>query len=667
MERTNIVFYENFIDENIISSRLDLKQGKWLFINIKEFKEKKNIYQRFYENEFLSISFFKKLINRFKIIKKVIEKVFYKKEKTNETLINQSLLDFKQIQHSQLTEFASPEIYKKIESLTVEFFDKIKEKTLIKERFQYDNISLYEINRLEFVNFYHENLLNLFSVNKLIETLQPHKIYLLPSLKILNILIVNSVAKKEKIPVIKFNKEIIENRRIFFKSLKNTFRLLLERIWYWNAWKLLNRKSIKLKYINGNKKINFIFTHYKNHFPTLLPLLKELNVKTGIINILYVPHKLFSYSKLQIKRANLENVKILPYSFKNYGTFRRRYKLLKKNLFHLVKPSSFADIKYELINFSSLIKISFLFLHEKLVQSLQYLENIKQILKALKPDMICMFSGNDPIDLLGTHISKRMNLPSLFIPHAIGRISYEYSAFEQDYIVCAGNKEKDYFTSLGTKSQNIYVLGIPLYDTLFNKFSKLGNTRVIRNNVIKHFKLNPDNKIILLVTTHHEDFIRERVFKSVIDMYNNIKNCHLIVKIHPIDELSYYQGLLENYIAENVDIVKDFDLHNLIIASDLIIGRSTGAQLEAIFLDKNVVDINYETSFDVHLVRKFKAVLTAYSPIELGQVVKKALHDKDTSDSLKRGMKKYREYCVSQFDGNASFRIKNIIEKILNH
>ena len=220
--------------------------------------------------------------------------------------------------------------------------------------------------------------------------------------------------------------------------------------------------------------------------------------------------------------------------------------------------------------------------------------------------------------------------------------------------------------SLGTSEKNIHVLGIPLYDTLYKKYSHLKDTETIRARIIKRFQLNPEKKIIALLTTHHEDFIREKLFKSVINIMKSLYDCQLIVKIHPVEELSYYRKLLTKYNVDEINIAKNVNLYDIIIASDIILGNGTGAELEAIFLDKLVIDIDYEGVMDAFQIRRFGAVIPVDDPDELEEKIKDALNNELLFSALKEGRKKYISYCISQFDGKASLRLKKLIEQIIN-
>jgi len=666
MSNTKVVFYDNHTDLQSFESKLQLSQGNWLFIYIKTFTKEKNILQLFFENEFLEVPLFRKLISRVKILKKLTLKLISSPQKPAKIDFNLLFSKSKGIRNQVLTEFATPEIYSKVETLAVKIFEKVRELPLIKENFLFDSLNLYEINRLDFVKYFYQNLLNIFCLQNLINKIKPVNIYMLSSLAINNYLTISSVKKALNIEIEKIYFKTPKIRKFVDKIAKLIPHLVIDHLWYWNIWKIFYRGPEINKSLKEPVKKIFVLSHYLNHFPSLLPLLGQFKESENVQKILYIPHKLYGYTTEKINLERIKNVIVFPYEYKNYHTFRYRYKKFKSLINQIMISPLLNDIKADSINMANLVKHSFLKLHLKLVQSLYYIENYNDALRKLNPDIVCMLNGNDSMDLLGTFISKKYDTPTLFFPHAVNSISYEYGRFDQDYVVCPGNKERDYFKLLGTNENNIHTLGIPLYDTLYKKYSHLKDTKAIRKGIIKKFDLNPGKRIISLVTTHYEDYIREKLFKSVINLMKSLENCQLIVKIHPVEELSYYRKLSTKYNTQEINIVKNINLYDILIASDIIIGKGTGAELEAVFLDKMVVDIDYEGASDPFQLRRFGAVIPVDDPGELEEKVIDALNNELLSNALREGRKKYLEYCVSNFDGNASLRVKKLIEQIIN-
>ena len=475
MANLGIVFFEGTLNNKEVSEILKIKDEKYLFINIRDFKEQKSILNKFFENELSSIKFFNQNSNIFKLIKKflTISNIFDNNKRVDTPY--QHFSHLKNCEFKEISKYLTPDIYENARLFTLKLFKILKNKPFIKNTFQINNTNLYEINRLEFVTYYFDFFLNFLAVNKLIELEEPNKIYILSSVRLEKVHYIKLTAKREHIEI-----RVVAQKspsKEFRHFLKSKFRILIDYLWYWNIWKLFNKNSIDLNNFITSKKKNLVFCQYKNFFPSLIQVLIQLQSTKNLLNILYVPHKLLNYSKELVQREDLKNVKILPFYDVNYSSFRKRFNNFKKILSNVKYTSSFDDIEFKSIRVSDLIKISFFKLHEKLSNSLRYLENFHFILDKIKPNIITVLSGNDPIDVLITRIAKENNIKTLFIPHASVGISHQHQSLEQDYVVCAGNKEKDYYLSLGTTQNKLLTLGIPLFDKLFNKFSKIRDVK----------------------------------------------------------------------------------------------------------------------------------------------------------------------------------------------
>ena len=111
--------------------------------------------------------------------------------------------------------------------------------------------------------------------------------------------------------------------------------------------------------------------------------------------------------------------------------------------------------------------------------------------------------------------------------------------------------------------------------------------------------------------------------------------------------------------------IQDNVLHELITASDLVIGSISGAQVEALLLDKDVINLVYEKVSDPLLMDKFGAAVTVFNPSELTMTISKILNSKELQEKLKIGRKRYIDYCLYKFDGKASNRIMDLIKDII--
>jgi len=666
MKNILLIFYKNGNNFKDLNINLSEKPFKCIFVKVEEFKSQGSIFSRFIRNELKSIHLFKILSKR-RLVKKLIRKLksLFENNPYNNDILKRKISG--NVEFKKIFEYLEPSDFNFADKEAVKLYNKVRNSVYVEKNFKINGQNLYEINRLEFVKNYYHLLLFIYAVRNLINRLIPSKVFIAKDLGFENILIIKALFRN-----ISVSFELIEpisSRSFFSKRLVNgKFILMLEFMWFWGIWKIINRKSIKLQYLKRIRKKNLILAHYQNFYPSMIQVLKKFeNQADEIQNILIVPHKLITHSQISNKIKSLRNSWVLPYFDINYNNYKANYKALAKKVVSSIQRNSLKTSSIDSIIFEKLIKYSFIKMWPQLTISLRYLEFYSYIFEKLKPSVITMLSGNDPIDVLATRIAKNRKIPTIFFQHAIIADTHDYYALEQDYVICSGDIQKEFFLKLGVNREQLRVFGIPLHDELFRKFQDLNNINQIKAKICQKYEINIDDNIILLLTTHYENFIRERIFTTLLPLIEKFKECRFIVKIHPIEDISFYRELAKKYHIEDLLILKEIDLHEIVLSSDVIIGRSTGAQIEAVLLNKPVIDLNFEGVSDYFLLEKFKAVLRVRNISELISAVQKILYDEETRKALQIGRDNYISNCLNKFDGKASKRIKNLIEKVVDN
>ncbi len=540
----------------------------------------------------------------------------------------------------------------------------MEEIPILKEKFIFQGINVFQVNRLDAAEELYYQFLKLFSIIKLMDELEPKKIIITSS-------VINSdkhlilIAAKEK----KISYRILYNPeswlRTILKQIKAKVRIIIDYFWFWHIWKFFNRKNINCNIPDNSKKINLILWQYENFYPSLNQVLKKLDKENKILNIIYVQHKIFKLAKDLLKSEGIKNSLILPIYDTSYKEYRQNYNKSKEILKEIIKSDSFNNLSIDGISIKSICKFLILGLFDKFILSLRLLKNFKIVIKRLNPNLISVMSGNDPYDILITRIAKKFDIPTLFFPHALMAMRWDLAKLEQDYIVCAGERDKNEYTSIGTDPSSISVLGIPSFDKFYSNFQIYKEPLEVRKKIINLFKINSEKKIILLVTTFHEDYKRRQEFISVINVIKEIENSTLIVKIHPLEDTLFYHDILNQLEVKGILIIEKPILHDLIVASNLVIGSSSNAQIEALLLDKNVIDLIFDRSSGIYQMEKYNAVIPVFNPNKLKDLIKKALYDEGIKDSLKKGRNEYLKYCLYKYDGQASNRVVALIKNIL--
>jgi hypothetical protein len=662
LDGNTIIFFKKPLNQKLLEEIKQLYEESSLLVEIEEFKEQENLIEKFLNNELKNVWPFKILLRKGSIIKNILIKalnVVNKRNKSN----NSEFSSKSNIRIKSITDYLDPDIYNKSDNLSVDLFEIVKNTDFVRDNLFIDNVNMFETNRLEFVNEYYYNLLWFFAIKKIISIEKPSNIIVFSNLSPKISILIHVFAKKYKIFVKNYPKNIQSEKNFLYNQI-NKRNLIIERLWYWNLWKILNICSIGLKFYKNNLKRNLMLCHYKNFFPSLIEVLKKCKKSDKIQNILYVPHKLFAYSQEYLTKINIPDAKILPITDYNYSAYKRRYLLLQKAIDASVNNDELYNIKIEDLDFGKLVKLAFLTLYDKLLNSIRYMESLQVIFKNVNPHLITEFSGNDTFDVLCTYLAKQAKILTIFFPHALISRNREYLALKQDYVICTGQRDKDYYVELGTDPRIIKVLGLPRFDAVFRKIQSLTDEDRVRKAILQKLKFNPDLKTILLVTTHDEDYIRKKIYDSVVDLVSRSNDYQLIVKIHPIEDISFYkEELYKN--KTDVVILKDVDLHEVIIASDLILGMSTGAQIEALLLNKKVINLLYQSNVGRYQMEQFGAVVPVFNPSDLEQAVAKVFYDSQTAKSLSKGREKYLKYTFHELKGNASALVFNFIKEQL--
>ena len=187
----------------------------------------------------------------------------------------------------------------------------------------------------------------------------------------------------------------------------------------------------------------------------------------------------------------------------------------------------------------------------------------------------------------------------------------------------------------------------------------------IKNKIAKKFNLNPKKEFILYGGTNYGDQVRKKMFNSILKAMESLPNHELIIKLHPNESPDLIHNLMKLH-GKSYPVVKYYNIYELMVASEFYISRSSGSEFEAMLMDRDVIDINYEINDDLYRYIEYGAAKRVLEPKELLNILKKVINDKNTHNELKKGREKYISSYLYKFDGKASERIYDLIQKIVN-
>ncbi|MBI2658434.1 CDP-glycerol glycerophosphotransferase family protein [Candidatus Woesearchaeota archaeon] len=221
----------------------------------------------------------------------------------------------------------------------------------------------------------------------------------------------------------------------------------------------------------------------------------------------------------------------------------------------------------------------------------------------------------------------------------------------------------NYFKNLLVKEASyrpglIAVTGRPQTDIIYENKGKYSKKELCRKLGISA------EKRLVLFASQPLGAEAEETFISLASSLKHFKSIHLVVKLHPGDSQSFFQDSLEK-MKYKATIVKDEDIFSLIACSDLVISIQSTVILEALLLEKPVIQLNtiekYENLFG-ELAEKLIKHVTKES--EISRVIKSMLSSRQESRNMKMRKKFIYEYYY-KIDGNSSKRAISEAEKLL--
>jgi hypothetical protein len=340
-------------------------------------------------------------------------------------------------------------------------------------------------------------------------------------------------------------------------------------------------------------------------------------------------------------------------------------------------------------------------------------KNVNKILEIEKPDLIVV-AVNSIVETVLMVAGKSKSIPTLYVSHAVFPLLYRrqtkviqeklhrlffrktmrqllfficsglgqhiftilrrsmvtgYDAgMEYATKICAnGENEKAALIKQGIDAKKITVTGQPRFDVLYSDRWKDSRGRVFND-----FDFSLEDKLILILTQpFFEDGLwsreqRETLVTGLLTEIQTILGCFPIIKIHPRESVESYKTILDHLGLSTVPVVRlETPLYDLLSASDLVIGVSSTAMLEAMIFDKTVIMANLFNEPDHFGFISSGAVLPVNSLEDLPSVVRTAFHDEEFMKKMSDARSKFVYNNAYIQDGLAAQRISKLIVQMI--
>jgi len=407
----------------------------------------------------------------------------------------------------------------------------------------------------------------------------------------------------------------------------------------------------------------------------------------------------FDYLITELKKRNYEVVTVYPIGYSAQGLRIMIYRLIQGGTIHRVfniywsiktwkkaieAKRFFNKVwKKTLKNDEKLInllrryqlgpELEYCFNHilERVVKRI---EMAKEMIEREKPDLIMLINEYSPFGLELVAASKLKNVPSLALQHgnlglgnmySKGSIS-EHKDMKTPYCVIPdktavfGQYYYDFLTKISAyPPSRVAITGLPRHDIL-----AIAHRIYSRENFCATLKLNPNKRIILVITENVPAPKGEIFLRGALKALKNLADVQIVIKPHPGERGEWYNKIVADENIMVTVLPKDAETFEALYACDLLVAGFSTTITEAIVLGKPVVSFLPKESAD--FAPHYKEVtLRVHKEDDLVSALNKALFNEKVKAKLKKAGEKFVTEHAYKRDGKATERVANLVEEML--
>ncbi len=337
-------------------------------------------------------------------------------------------------------------------------------------------------------------------------------------------------------------------------------------------------------------------------------------------------------------------------------------------------PDFQRQFSYKGVNFFPLIMEEFTGKFLRLIEEeTLYIEAFQKIIGQRNLRLIVL--GNDvtwqtkPVILK----AKERKIPTLCLSHSSPVATSMHDVIYADKIAVYGSAAKDFYLKYNNPIEKIVITGAPKWDKYFNFFLSQSE----KEKICWEIGLDTHKPIILYFTTWPQTTDVSAycephyTFKHYLETLKAVKKLEkkevqLVVKMHPGDGTSpqVYINIAKKE-GVNVIVTQQY-LEYFLSLSDVVISHGSNAGIEAMFLDKPVIEFFLPTLKDINrLFDPQDAVIYVFNSQELSLAIEKCLWDEKTKKELRERRKKTLYRFNYLCDGKATERFVDLVEKMV--
>ncbi len=295
--------------------------------------------------------------------------------------------------------------------------------------------------------------------------------------------------------------------------------------------------------------------------------------------------------------------------------------------------------------------------------ALWWFRMLRRACREYSPKLMVITDEATPFYQITMQTAQMEGVATLHVPHAAMGRHMKYQDQRADVIAVAGQRDKEWLTSLGTDPDRVVVTGRPSFDTLAGGFSERGA------KVRQSLPLKDPSKPLMVYTalsgrgvTAKEDVVAAS--REILSAARQTPEVTLVIKLHPQDDGAVMRSLVANEGPKDAVVISDVDLHGLLFEAAVVVTLASTTGLEAIMLERPIIVVNLSGKPDLIAYVEDGGALGVYEAGGLHSALNLALSDADTQQRLEIGRRKIVVEHAFKNDGGATDRVVDLMERM---
>lgn len=291
----------------------------------------------------------------------------------------------------------------------------------------------------------------------------------------------------------------------------------------------------------------------------------------------------------------------------------------------------------------------------------------EHIISQHRPDLIITADDADQRSRAFSLTGKHHRVPTLVIQQGLFRNDYpEGQFFSATKIACMGEQSRSVLLDQGVLPDEIVITGPPGFDRLIDDHED--HSMAVRKNL----GIREGVKMVLFasqpyyVGLYRSKKIRRDMIRAAFSAIQTLPNAHLVVKPHPSDRVSELESLCGK--RRKVSFCdKNEDISILIKACDVFMGMASTTVLQALYIGRPVITIDFPESGVVSPYFESGATWVARSSEEIITYLELLTSEGNSAERSAKELARGRFVKEMAYlpDGRSTQRVVNLISKIL--